>query len=230
MMYKIEDIKFVEKPNYKKFIDLENQTFHRWKVLGYAGFDDRKKPMWWCQCSCENKTIKKIRANALRTNHSKSCDCLDQERKTKHGLRDSSEYNSYYSAKNRCENSNYNRYHDYGGRGIEFRFKDFEEFYAELGDKPEPKKDYSVERIDNDGHYERGNLKWATRFEQDRNRRDNIWLTYNNKIQCLADWAKEYNISYHALQARYKNNWCINCIFSLPENKKGRKKMTCIHK
>lgn len=227
---KKEDIIFIEKPIYKKFIDLTGKIFTRWTILGYAGFDKFKKPTWWCECSCGNPDIKKVTANSLRRGGSKSCDCIDQERKTTHGLRNSSEYPSYDCAKQRCQNSNNSRFRDYGGRGIEFRFESFEEFYAELGEKPQPKKDYSVDRIDVNRHYEKGNVKWSTRFEQDRNRRNNIWIKYQNKTQCLMDWSIELNIGYDILKGRFKNNWCENCMFSLPKNEKGSKKQTCIHK
>ena len=75
---------------------------------------------------------------------------------------------SYKNAKSRCLNVNNGSYIDYGGRGIKFLFTSFEEFLEELGPKP---IGYTLERINNDGHYEKGNVKWATRKEQVQNRR-----------------------------------------------------------
>lgn len=79
------------------------------------------------------------------------------------------EYRSYIHAKGRCECVTNNRYNYYGGRGITFRFNSFKEFLQEVGLKPTPK--HSLERINNDGHYESGNVKWATASEQIKNRR-----------------------------------------------------------
>lgn len=85
-----------------------------------------------------------------------------------HGMHESSEYATYHSARNRCVNPNDGRYADYGGRGIKFLFTSFEEFYEHIGPRPE---DRSLDRIDNDGHYEIGNVKWSTSEEQAANRR-----------------------------------------------------------
>jgi hypothetical protein len=59
-------------------------------------------------------------------------------------------------------------YTNYGGRGIQFLFDSFEQFYAEIGPRP---AGLTLDRIHNDGHYEPGNVRWATRSEQNRNRR-----------------------------------------------------------
>lgn len=62
--------------------------------------------------------------------------------------------------KYRCINKHHSSWKHYGGRGIEFRFSSFAEFFAELGPRP---KGLTLDRIDNDGHYEVGNVRWVTR-------------------------------------------------------------------
>ena len=79
------------------------------------------------------------------------------------------EWTAYENAKQRCTNSKRKGWKNWGGRGIEFRFKSFAEFLAEIGKRPSPK--LTVDRIDNDGHYEVGNVQWATREHQIKNRR-----------------------------------------------------------
>ena len=88
--------------------------------------------------------------------------------------------NAYTDAKRRCESEKSPRYKYYGARGIEFKFNSFEEFFAELGEKPKPS--YSLDRIDNDGHYEAGNVRWASKSEQVSNRRsyEKLWLDGNS--------------------------------------------------
>jgi hypothetical protein len=87
---------------------------------------------------------------------------------TLHGLRRDPLYAVYHAAKDRCENPNNPRYHCYGGRGIRFRFTSFPEFLAALGPRPDG---LTLQRINNDGHYEPGNVCWATYKEQALNRR-----------------------------------------------------------
>lgn len=83
--------------------------------------------------------------------------------------RRSPEFGAYWNAMYRCTHPSAPRYRHYGGRGIEFRFSSFGEFYAEVG--PRPSNKHSIDRINNDGHYEIGNVRWATQKQQVANSR-----------------------------------------------------------
>ena len=83
----------------------------------------------------------------------------------------------YLEAKRRCNNPNHKQYLDYGGRGITFKFKSFDEFLNAVGTRP---KNYQLDRINNDGHYEVGNVRWATAHQNSINTR-----TYKNNTSTI---------------------------------------------
>ena len=82
------------------------------------------------------------------------------------GGRSTTEYYSYRGAKARCNNPNNPKFGDYGGRGIKFLLTSVAQLLDEIGRKP---KGMTLDRIDNDGHYELGNLRWATAKQQRAN-------------------------------------------------------------
>lgn len=117
-------------------------------------------------------------------------------------------YRIWAGIKTRCFNLNYLGYKDYGGRGIkmfEGWIHDFQSFY-EYVSKLENfgKEGYSLDRIDNNGNYEPGNLRWATKKEQQRNTRRNILVEYNGEKIILADAAQKVNIDAETLRSRMK--------------------------
>lgn len=157
---------------YKK--DLTGKIFGRLKVIRDSGKKAYGSIVWECICcgSYENQhaeCLVNINANNLLSGGTKSCGCLQKEKATKHGLSKYSEYHLYYCCKSRCENSNDLQYKYYGERGIKFLFTSVEDFYQELGSKPS--KNYSIDRINNNGNYEPGNIRWASMEEQNQNQR-----------------------------------------------------------
>jgi hypothetical protein len=168
------------------FKELTGLSFGRLLVLHRADSDNRGEAFWFCKCVCGNHV--KVSGSNLRFSRQESCGCLRDELSAhrfkqlqaagmgvKHGHarvgRTTREVQAYWSAKSRCVNPNNRSWKNYGGRGIKFLFASFFAFYVELGDKPTPKHLYSLDRIDNDGNYEVGNVRWATKSQQQANRR-----------------------------------------------------------
>lgn len=124
-----------------------------------------------CRCECGSMcTVRKIN---LKSGNTRSCGCLraaiNSERLRTHGATKTPEYQAFKMAKRRCNNPNAHGYKFYGGRGIEFRFSNFETFLAEIGSRPSSA--YSLDRINVNGHYDPNNVRWANWKTQANNRR-----------------------------------------------------------
>jgi hypothetical protein len=163
------------------------QVFERMTVLERVengGQGDR----WLCVCSCAKKTQRIVNGANLRRGHTKSCGCLfharSLEASIKHGERHSPEYNIMRHARQRCSNSKNDAYENYGGRGIKFNFPGVGAatlwVINNIGRRPSKK--HVIDRIDNNGHYEPGNLRWATRKQSVDNRRNTIVIEAFGKI------------------------------------------------
>ena len=125
----------------------------------------------WAICRCDCGNIKRVRAIDLERRGTRSCGCLREENRTKHGMRWTKEYGAWGGMKARCNAPSTTRYERYGGRGItvcQAWSDSFEAFYVDVG--PAPSEDHSIDRIDNNGNYEIGNVRWATRKEQSANK------------------------------------------------------------
>jgi hypothetical protein len=101
----------------------------------------------------------------------------NQKRKEQHGLSAHPLYGTWLEMRRRCRDKNIPSYRNYGGRGICVCQKwdaSFTEFLKDVGNRPEG--DYSLDRINNNGNYEPGNVRWATKKQQVKNRRKEMLI------------------------------------------------------
>jgi len=127
---------------------------------------------------------------------------------TRGGGKPTVEYSAWQSMIARCENVSNKSFKDYGGRGISVCSawrKDFAAFLAEVGRRPGP--GHSIHRIDNDRGYEPGNVKWATRAEQNSLKRNNHRLVVSGVSRTIAEWARVSGISQKTIGTRLRNGW-----------------------
>ncbi len=121
-------------------------------------------------------------------------------------------YQSWYNMKRRCQDSNHKYYKYYGGRGIKVceRWRDFVNFLSDMGEKPEG---LTLDRINNDGNYEPGNCRWATRKEQNQNQRDYktqyLFIAMNNQGTMIASNNQREFARQHGLDQGCITN-CLN--------------------
>jgi hypothetical protein len=121
-------------------------------------------PIGLCQCGCGRAVAKRF-----VNGHNRPTLRHGQSSRNGKPVKRTPEYAAYVAARQRCTNSKVEKFAHYGGRGIRFLFESFEDFFAELG--PRPSKRHSLDRKFNDGHYEAGNVRWATKRQQVRNQR-----------------------------------------------------------
>src|SRR5208282_2593327 len=125
-----------------------------------------------------------VQGSNLRYGGTKSCGCLQREIRiqshTTHGYarkgKQRPEYVAWLGMKARCHNPENPDYQNYGGRGIvvsDYWLNSFENFLADMGEKPEPKHLYSIDREEVNGNYEPGNCRWVTDQDQSDNQRRN---------------------------------------------------------
>lgn len=128
----------------------------------------------------------------------------------------SAEYRAWKGMNTRCYNPNRIDYDRYGGRGITVceRWWSFENFLADMGEKPSPR--HSIERRNNDGNYEPDNCYWATRREQNINTRRNHPLVLNGRTQLITDWAQELGIHHMTLYRRLESGWSVERTLTTP--------------
>lgn len=190
------------------FIPLMGKTFGYLTVVSREENGPRNRARWNCICSCGNATT--VESCRLVGGYTKSCGCYARELARKgdsrrtHGLSQTNEYNAWTQIKRRCLNSRSKDYAKYGGRGISIceKWLSYEGFLADMGKRPTAK--HSIDRIDNDGNYEPGNCRWATYTEQNRNRRNTLFVTIDEVTRPLREWSEISGINHVCIYERLR--------------------------
>lgn len=167
----------MKKIEYKKGEKFNNLIFIKEVPPMVSPSRSTRKAIFKCYCGVEFETT----INSVKSGNTTSCGCFGyvsrKKRFTKHGMRGHHVYKTWCGIKTRCYNPNRSDYKYYGGRGIVMSndFKDnflsFYNYVSSLENYQNVKsKKLTVDRINNKLGYKKGNLRWATRLQQTRNR------------------------------------------------------------
>lgn len=192
-----------------RIVDVKGGVFGKLTAHHYCGSNARGRSVWACICECGR--ARDVTGTALRTGRVTSCGCMTHEnrsapRRTHGGSKDLA-YASWVAMLHRCENPQRTKFDCHGGRGIKVckRWHKYENFLKDMG--PRESTAFSIERRNNNGDYKPSNCYWATRKEQCRNRRNNVWLQYAGKKQTLTEWALEVGLTQSTLNWRRQQGW-----------------------
>ena len=114
---------------------------------------------------------------------------------------ESGAYKSWSRMKVRCLNKNDKSYQRYGGIGITVcdRLMSFENFYADMGDRPDG---MTLDRINNNGNYEPSNCRWATKVQQQANRKNAKLITCLGQSMTAKQWELQTGVDAATLTRR----------------------------
>jgi hypothetical protein len=187
---------------------LGGKRFGRWRVILD---DDRMDVLCRCDCGVERFVYNRF----LIEGRTRSCGCvrIGAAWNRTHGEAGrpgerTKEYRAWSSMKRRCSNERTADWKDYGGRGIRVCarwLRSYEAFLADMGRAPSPS--HSLDRIDPNGNYRPGNVRWSTARAQARNHRRTRWVRPGVS---LAEEAERAGVSASVLSKRLRRGWTID--------------------
>lgn len=172
---------------------------------------------WICACNCGQQ--KQIRDSYLRSGHAKSCGCFRKDYvariSTREGYTQHELYKTWLAMMARCYDPKNVGYKNYGARGIQVcsRWHVLKNFILDMAPRPHG---LQIERIDNNGNYEKSNCKWATTWEQSNNRRDSHYLEWQGGRFTIAQIAMMLGMKRNTVNERVRRGWNVEKIMATP--------------
>jgi hypothetical protein len=207
--------------------DITDQRFGRLVALK-RGPTQGKKATWLCRCDCGTERLTQYWS--LVAGYTRSCGCLRHEiakrgdGNRKHAMKGSQEYRIWGTMKQRCHNPKAAGFPGYGAMGItvcDGWRNDFMAFYRDMGPRPSP--NHTLDRITNAGGYEPSNCRWATRKEQQNNRRNSRLIEAFGKRQNARDWAAETGFKASMIYMRvFAHGWTPEAALTTPKHRRAK--------
>jgi hypothetical protein len=192
--------------------DLTGQKRSMLLVIERAGKMANGGQAWRCRCDCGKDCV--VSTSNLNKRGTVSCGCY-RRRSLGHSshANEAPEFATWGAMLDRCRNPNNKNYIRYGGRGISVceRWETYVNFFADVG--PRPSAGHSLDRIDVDGNYEPGNVRWATASQQQRNKRNSVMVPYQGKMMHVYDVAEIVGLHPAMITSRYQRGWPVEELY-----------------
>lgn len=199
-------------------LELDGQVFGSLRVVAREGSGGPQGVSWRVKCDCGNEAVKlgKVLRRGATQSCSTGCPVFRAKlgaRSKKHGMRGHPAYSTWKNMRQRCRSITKPRYKRYGGRGICVceRWNDFNKFWEDMGASYRP--GLQLERKDNDGNYCPENCVWATRKEQQRNKRNNRIIDTPQGRMLLAEASERSGLCVGTLYRRLELCWPAERLF-----------------
>lgn len=195
-----------------RLVDLTGQRFGRLVVEERVHVENCKAVCWKCKCDCGETTV--VRGCNLKSGSTRSCGCWERENRSALGTRSivkhresgSRMYRIWLGMKTRCYNAKDDHYRDYGERGIVVcnEWKHSYETFKEWATSHGYDLNLTIDRIDPNGNYCPENCRWITKEEQQRNKRNNRYITYKGITQLIPAWAEFFGVTDSTIRSRVR--------------------------
>lgn len=225
-MEEMQSWSFDEKPDVRRKIHIKaGDVFGYLTVLKPAG-KNKKVRYVSCLCSCGVEKVFQLSSiyygGTVSCGHHRRSGTSVKHGHKRGGKGGSRTYSTWSSMKDRCLCKSNISYKHYGAKGVSIcdRWMVFENFLEDMGERPEAK---TLDRIDNNKGYFKENCRWATSFEQQCNRPDNLMVMFNGQEKALAQHCRDQRIGQNAVRLRLKMGWDIQRALTQPVQIKNRK-------
>jgi hypothetical protein len=206
----------MEKKREVQVQDFLGAKFGMLTVVEFVGTTPKNHRVWKALCDCGNETV--VKTHELNKGDTRSCGCLHKAALVNRNKQSTDpwrkahqrEYNSYISARRRCMEPTDKDYYRYGAVGITFYepwAESFRAFVDYMGARPDG---HTLDRIDRNGGYEPGNVRWATPKLQAENRRSTVWVEADGQSRSMLDTAKYFGVTDGAIRTQLKSKGTLD--------------------
>lgn len=195
-----------------RFDDLTGKKYGKLTVIKRAK-NRGHNTYWLCQCECGN--FREAQASNLKMGTANSCGCDTREKiikaTTKHNETKTRLYSVWSNMKQRCYNKKQIMYKYYGAKGIIVcdEWKNNYEAFRDWAFANGYGNNLTIDRINVNGNYEPSNCRWISNFEQQHNKSNNRFITYNYETHCISEWAHILEINVQTLVKRLDRGFTI---------------------